>query len=293
MQSQPVIAVTGAGGRVGGLVARRLSTAGARQRLLGRNPMRLPELPGAVSAPGASYGDGEAVRRAVNGAHTLFLVSAHEGPDRVRDHYTVVDAAITAGVERIVYLSYVGASPGATFTFARDHWHTEQHIRGAGVRFTFLRDNHYMSEIAHMVGDDGVLRGPAGKGRIAAVAHEDVAHSAAAVLLDESGHDGRTYDLTGPEAFTFAEAADELSHFCGRPVDYVPETRAEAYASRERFGAPEWEVTGWVTSYEAIAAGEMAAVSDAVPRLTGGRARTLREFLRDHPENYARLMAER
>ncbi|MFB6717860.1 MULTISPECIES: NmrA family NAD(P)-binding protein [unclassified Streptomyces] len=293
--SAPIVAVTGAGGAVGGRVARRLARAGVPVRLLGRDPSRLPELPGAAIAPPAPYGDGEAMRRALAGAHTLFLVSAHESPDRVRQHTTAVDAAVAAGVERIVYVSFVGAAPEATFTFARDHWHTEAHIRVAEVRYTFLRDNLYLAGLPAMTGADGVLRGPGGDGRVAAVGHEDIADAATAVLLadiesDGTRHDGVTYDLTGPEAFTLAEAAEEIGRASGRTVTYVPETRDEAYVSRAGYGAEDWEVAGWVTSYEAIAAGEMSTVSDDVPHLTGHPATSLATYLRENPESYRHLL---
>lgn len=297
LSTGPLTAVTGASGALGGRVATRLARAGVPVRLLGRDPARLPDLPGADPAPPAPYGDGEAMRRALAGAHTLFLVSAHESPDRVREHTTAVNAAVAAGVERIVYVSFLGAEPDATFTFARDHWDTEAHIRTADVRFTFLRDSWYLAGLPAMTGADGVLRGPGGDGRVAAVAHEDIADAATAVLLadtDATGpsHDGRTYELTGPVAFTLAEAADELSRATGRTITYEPETREEAYASRAHYGAPDWEVAGWVTSYEAIAAGEMAAVSDAVPRLTGRPAMDLATYLRTHPDSYRHLLTE-
>ncbi|THA70322.1 SDR family oxidoreductase [Streptomyces sp. A0958] len=295
LTSGPLTAVTGASGALGGRVATRLARAGVPVRLLGRDPSRLPELPGADPAPPAPYGDGEAMRRALAGAHTLFLVSAHESPDRVREHTTAVDAAVAAGVERIVYVSFLGAAPDATFTFARDHWETEAHIRTTDVRYTFLRDSWYLAGLPAMTGADGVLRGPAGDGRVAAVAHEDIADAATAVLLadtDATGpsHDGQTYELTGPEAFTLAEAAEELSRAAGRTITYEPQTREEAYASRAHYGAPDWEVAGWVTSYEAIAAGEMATVSAAVPRLTGRPAKNLATYLREHPDSYRHLL---
>lgn len=287
----PLVAVTGATGAVGGRVAERLARTGGPVRLLGRDPSRLPRLPGAVLAPPAPYGDGEAMRRALHGAHTLFLVSAHESPDRVREHITAVDAAVAVGVERIVYVSFLAAAPAATFTFARDHWHTEAHIRMTGVRYTFLRDSWYLAALPAMTGTDGILRGPGGEGRVSAVAHEDIADAASAVLLDEgTGHDGATYDLTGPEAFTLAEAAQELSRRTGRTIRYVPETTEEAYASRARFGAEDWEVAGWVTSYEAIATGEMAALSDAVPTLTGHPAMNLATYLQENPDSYRHLL---
>lgn len=290
----PAIAVTGASGQIGGRVARRLAGAGISQRLLGRDPARLPDLPGAVKAPPASYGDAQAMRAAVNGARTLFLVSAHESADRVREHRSAVDAAVAAGVERIVYVSFLGAAPDATFTFARDHWHTEQHIRATGVPHTFLRDSFYQAAFPAMAGQDGVIRGPGGEGRVSAVAHEDVADAATAVLLAEAegrgGHEGATYDLTGPRALSLPEIAAELSRAAGRPVVYVPETREEAYASRAVYGAEPWEVAGWVSSYEAIANGEAETVSDAVPRLTGRPATDFAEFLRADPGTYRHLL---
>ncbi|MER5464161.1 SDR family oxidoreductase [Streptomyces sp. NPDC002668] len=285
----PAIAVTGAGGQIGGRLARRLSGRGVGARLLGRDPGRLPDLAGCVKAPPAAYGDGEAMRRAIEGADTLFLVSAREAADRVREHITVVDAAVAAGVERIVYVSFVGAAPDATFTFARDHWHTEEYIRGTGLAYTFLRDNLYMAVLPALAAADGVIRGPAGDGRVGAVAHEDIADVAAAVLLGE-GHDGATYDVTGPEALSLDEVAAELTRVSGRQITYVTETRAEAYASRAGYGAEEWEVAGWVSSYEAIANGETATVSDVVPRLTGRPAQGFTEYLAEHPGSYRHLL---
>ncbi|MFE0425854.1 SDR family oxidoreductase [Streptomyces sp. NPDC058953] len=284
-----VVAVTGASGQLGGRVARRLAERGVSVRLVGRDPGRLPELAGGSTARIASYGDEEGMRRACDGAGTLFLVSGHEDPNRVREHQIALDSAVAAGVDRVVYVSFLGAGPESTFTFARDHWYTEEYIRASSLRYTFLRDSFYQASIAGMAGADGVIRGPAGHGRVSAVAHDDVADAAVAVLVGE-GHDSAVYDLTGPAAITLEEAADELSRFAGRTVTYVPESREEAYASRASFGAPEWAVTGWVTSYEAIASGELAVVSDAVAKLAGRPARSFAEYLRERPEAYAHLL---
>jgi NAD(P)H dehydrogenase (quinone) len=282
------LAITGATGGIGGRVARRLADRGVAQRLVVRDPARAPELPGAEVAQ-ASYGDGEALRRALDGVGTLLLVSGSEAFDRVRLHGDTVDAAVAAGVQRIVYTSFLACSPDATFTFARDHWHTEEHIRQAGVRHTFLRDSLYLDVFPFFAGGDGVIRGPAGDGRVAAVARDDIADVAVAVLLGD-GHDGRTYDLTGPEAFTLQEAAEELSRASGRAVTYHAETMEEAYASRAGYGAPHWEVTGWVTTYAAIATGELDVVSDAVATLAGHPPMGLAEYLRRNPDSMRHLV---
>lgn len=285
---QPVFGVAGATGAVGGRVAARLAESDYGQRLIVRDRSRAPHLPGADAAE-ASYNDPETMRRALAGVRTFFMVSGGEAHDRVRQHTAAVDAAVAADVERIVYLSFIGAAPEATFTFARDHWHTEEHIRASGLRHTFLRDNMYMDMFAVMAGADGIIRGPAGDGRVGAVARDDIAGAAVAVLLGD-GHDGRTYDLTGPEAITLHEVAEELSRVTGRDVTYHAETLEEAYESRASYSAPDWEVEGWVTSYAAIAAGEMDVVSDAVGELTGHAPMAFPEFLRRHPDSYRHLL---
>ncbi|WP_409330915.1 SDR family oxidoreductase [Trujillonella humicola] len=278
MTSAP-IAITGTTGRLGGRVARRLAAAGVPQRLLVRDPARAPRLPGA-DAVRAPYGEPDAVRAALEGVATVLMVSASETPDRVDQHRAFVDAAAAAGVGHLVYVSFLGAAPDATFTLARDHWATEEHVRAAGLTHTFLRDALYADFAVHLVGDDGVIRGPAGDGRAAVVAQDDIADVATVVLGDPGAHAGATYDLTGPEELSLAEVADVLARVTGRPVSYVPESVEEAYASRAPSGAPDWQVDAWVSTYTAIAAGEMAGVSSAVPDLTGHPARTLEQVVR-------------
>ena len=272
-----MIGVTAATGGLGSRIARRLADSGVRQRLIVRDPGRAPSLPDTEVAQ-AAYGEHAALLDALDGVDTLMLLSATESADRVALHKATVDAAVAAGVRRMVYTSFAGAAPGATFTFARDHWHTEQHIRSVGVDFTFLRDNLYIDFVPGFAGEDGVIRGPAGDGRTAAVARDDVAAVAARVLVD-SGHSGATYDLTGPAAFTLTEAAAVLTEAWGRKIRYEPETLDEAYRSRECFGAPAWEVAGWVTSYAAIASGELSHLSTAVEDITGARPISLEEYV--------------
>jgi uncharacterized protein YbjT (DUF2867 family) len=273
------LAITGSTGRLGGRVARRLAAAGVPQRLLVRDPGRAPQLAGATAVR-APYGDRDAVRTALEGTSTVLMVSASETADRVDQHRTFVDAAVAAGVEHLVYVSFYGAAPDATFTLARDHWATEEHVRARGLPATFLRDGLYADFATALVGEDGVIRGPAADGRVAMVAQDDIADVAVAVLRDPAAHAGRTYDLTGPEELTLTEVAAVLTAVTGRAVSYVPETLEEAFASRASYGAPDWQVEAWVSTYTAIAAGELAGISSAVPDLLGRPARTLEQVLR-------------
>ncbi|HET7477570.1 MAG TPA: SDR family oxidoreductase [Dermatophilaceae bacterium] len=273
------IVVTGATGNIGGRVARRLAEAGVEQLLLVRDPARAPKLPGAEVAQ-ASYDDPDAVRAALRPGEPVLMVSGSESVDRLAHHRAFVDAAATAGVGHLVYTSFLGAAHDATFTLVRDHAATEDHIQASGLPFTFLRDSLYADFLPSMVGDDGALRGPAGEGRVAPVAQDDIADAATAVLRAPQAHAGAAYDLTGPAALTMAEIAEMLGEVTGRPTRYVPETLAEAYASRAHYGAPDWQVDAWVSTYTAIAAGELDVVSPDVQRLSGHPATPLAEVLR-------------
>ncbi|MFI1987772.1 SDR family oxidoreductase [Actinoplanes sp. NPDC020271] len=266
------IGVSGATGQLGGRVAARLAAHGVRQKLLVRDVARAPRLAGAEAAV-APFHDGEACRAALAGLDTVLMVSASETPDRVEQHRTFVDAAVAAGVRHLVYISFYGAAPDATFTLARDHWATEQHIRASGLASTFLRDNLYADFLPMLAGEDRVIRGPAGDGRVAAVAQDDIADAAVAVLRDPDVHAGRTYSLTGPEALTFTEIAAVIG------ASYHPETIEEAYASRASYGAPKWQVDAWVSTYTAVAAGELAAVTTDVADLTGHPATSVSQLL--------------
>lgn len=278
------IGITGATGRLGGRVARLLAQAGVRQRLLVRDPARAPQLAGAEIVT-ADYADTPDVRTALGGLSALLMVSASESPDRVAVHRAFADAAAAAQVPHLVYVSFAGAAPDATFLLARDHWHTEQHLRSTGVPLTILRDNLYADFLPGLAGPDpdgagDVIRGPAADGRVAAVAQDDIAVAAATVLRRPGDHVGRTYELTGPQAVSLAEVADLLTAVTGRSVRYRDETIEEAFASRTGSGAPDWMVAGWVSTYTAIAAGELATVTDDVARLTGHPATPVAEVLR-------------
>jgi NAD(P)H dehydrogenase (quinone) len=287
------IAVTGATGGVGGRVARRLADRGVAQRLVVRDLARVPAIAGvqAVEMGKAGYRDQAALTEALGGCSTLFLVSAREATQRVVEHAHAIRAAVDAGAQRIVYTSFLGADPDATFTFAHDHFATEKLIRESGLAWTFLRDSQYADVVPGMADEQGVIRGPAGEGRCAWVARDDVADVAAEVLAAEGDHDGQIYDLTGPEAHTLTWAAEQLSAVTGREIRFRNQGVQAAYESRAHIDAPDHELDGWVTSYVAIGTGEMDVVSDAVERLAGHPPIAFDDWLRAHPEAWAHLKA--
>ena len=273
-----VLAVTGSTGELGGRVASRLAAAGQPQRLLVRSVERAPKLPGATVVA-ADYADAAAAEAALSGVDTLFMVSAAESADRVTAHLTFIDAAIAAGVRHLVYTSFADARPDSTFTLGRHHYATEQHIHATGISHTILRDNLYLDFLSDLA-VDRVIRGPAGEGRVAAVARDDVADVAVAVLGEPGRHAGQSYELTGPFAITMEEIAATMTAVLNRPFAYEEETVEQAYASRAHYGAPAWQVDGWVSTYTAIAHGDLAQVTDDVERIAGHPPIDLAEVLR-------------
>jgi NAD(P)H dehydrogenase (quinone) len=284
-----LIGVTGASGGLGGRVAERLAREGIAQRLIVREEASAPRLEGAEPVEAAGYHDRDAMRRAFEGVDTLVLVSAEEEEDRIALHRNAVDAAADAGVARIVYTSFVGAAPDATFTFARDHFHTEEHIRSRGVGHTFVRSSMYLDFLPLLCGADGVIRGPAGDGQMAPVARDDVA-DVIVVALTGHCHEGKTYDVTGPELITMDDVAAELSRATRRQIRFESETLKQARESRRPSEAPDWMIEGWVTTYAAIAAGELAVVSEVVAELCGHEPLRLGDWLRENAESLRHLM---
>jgi NAD(P)H dehydrogenase (quinone) len=285
----PLLAVTQAAGALGRRVAAGLARLGVAQRLIVGDRERAPRLAG-VEVTEASYHDTDGMRRALTGAQTLFLVSAEESPDYMEQHVAAVDAAVDAGVERIVFVSALSAAANATFKSARDDFHTEEHARTTGLPCTFLRPSLYFDLLPDLCSANGVMANGARDGRVACVSHDDVA-DVALVVLTEDDHDGRTYDVTGPVAQSMAEIAQELARATGRPVSYSARTPEEEGSSLSGSGAADWQIETAVSRSAAIAAGEMDVVSDTVARLTGHDSQTFSDYLRQHPESYAHIVA--
>ncbi|SFE00597.1 Uncharacterized conserved protein YbjT, contains NAD(P)-binding and DUF2867 domains [Actinopolyspora alba] len=281
------IALTGATGELGSGICRLLERRGVPQRLVARSPERLPRVEN-CSVVQASYADQAALLRAFRGVDTVLFVSAHEDPARLWLHRTVIDAAAEAGVRRVVYTSFMGAAPHATFPFAREHSATEQAIAAGGMRLTALRNSMYADLVPRFVGDDGVIRGPAGSGRAAWVARWDVARLATEVLLDDD-HADRVYDVSGPEPLDLHETARLLGEVTGRDITYHAEEEQEARQSRA--GAQQWQVDAWVGSYLAIASGETSVTSHTVEHVTGRRPWSFAEYLRAEPDSWRHLAA--
>jgi uncharacterized protein YbjT (DUF2867 family) len=279
-----VILVTGATGVAGSQVVRALERTGAPMRAFVRDPLAARDrLGGEVELAVGDLADPESVRRALDGADTVFL-SCADDPRRVGWETALIDAAGEAGVRRIVKLSTIGAEPGAPVAFWDWHGRVEQHLLASEVPAVLLRSSFFMSNLlasAASVAAEGVLVAPAGEARIAMVDPRDVG-AAAAALLAGAGEDAETYLVTGPEAITFADVAAGIAGATGRPVAFVDVPESAARAGLIESGVPEFVADQLVAIFGQLRAGAAAEVTDTVRRLTGTEPRSFAAFARDH-----------
>lgn len=302
------IAITGASGRYGRLATEKLIAQGyARDLILiTRQPAKLAHF--AQAGCEARYGDfdePETLSDAVRGADKLLLISGTRVGARVRQHRAAIDAARFAGVGQIVYTSFVNVDPANPAIVAVDHRETENLIRSSGLAYTFLRDAHYADAMILHAGPGFIASGTwltsTHGGREAMVWREDCVDCAVAVLTQD-GHENKAYPITGPNRENFAEVAAMLSEVTGHPIRLVETDDAGMYAHFDALGIPRepvddqtvagipWNSDDMVSFERAIREGFLDICTDDVQRLTGRKARSVRELIEANAE---RLRGER
>ena len=220
---------------------------------------------------------------ALEGVTRAYLVTP-SSPDAEAQQLRFVELAAAAGVTHLVKLSQLAADEASPVRFLRYHAAVERRIRELGIGFTFLRPNLYFQGLLAfqpMIANEGRFVAPIGEARVSAVDVRDIA-AVAAVVLTESGHEGKTYTITGPSAVSHAEMAHAIAAAVGRDVSFVdvpPEAFAGALTAA---GVPPWQVEGLLEDYAHYARGEAAAVHSSVREVTGVESRDIKTFARDY-----------
>jgi uncharacterized protein YbjT (DUF2867 family) len=239
-----MIVVTGATGNIGRSLVPLLAEAGEEVTAVSRRP-RLEGLPGGVRHARADVGDSAGMRPVLEGAEAFFVLLGGELNVHGESPDALVDAAVSAGVKRVVLLSSqsVSTRPGSV-SHARLREY-EAAVRGSGADHTVLRPGGFASNAfawAGTVRAERTVYAPFGDVALPVVDPADIAAVAAAVLTEE-GHTGRVYTLTGPEAVGPREQAAALGRALGEEVRFVELSRAQAHAHMARF-MPEDAVAG-------------------------------------------------
>ena len=279
------VLVTGATGNVGSWVVKELRGHGASIRAFVRDPDRAAEKLGDdVELAVGDFSDTSSLHRALEDADHLFLTSA-DSPQMVEHETAVIEAAAAAGVSRIVKLSTLGAKVGSPLPPFDWHGRIEQHLWRSEVPAVVLRPNFYMSNLlgsAESIRQTGKLFAPADVAKIAMIDPRDVATVAAVVLTTDIGHEGQTYELTGPEAITYEHIAEDLSAAMGRPIEFVDMPDEAARAGFVEAGMPAWLVEHLIRVFGIIRQGALEQTTDTVRALTRREPRTFAVFAREH-----------
>jgi uncharacterized protein YbjT (DUF2867 family) len=242
-----MILVTGATGLNGSELVRRLSAKGIPSRALVRNLAKAQPL---ASLPHVEVVEGDMARpdsltAALRGVDRAMLISSSD-PTMLEVQSSFIDAARRAGVKHVVKLSGIIPELDSPFRFARMHAEIEKRLEASGMAYTHLRAGEFMPSYFRQVPSivsRGILALPMGDARIASVDIGDIAEVAITVLTT-SGHEGKIYPLTGPEALTMAEVADKLSAATGNSIRYVDVPPDEARQARLAAGFPPYLAEG-------------------------------------------------
>ncbi|PZG51389.1 NAD(P)-dependent oxidoreductase [Spongiactinospora gelatinilytica] len=282
MQKSTVL-VVGATGGVGSLLLPALRERGARVRAMTRTAGRAAAFPDGVEPVVADLHDPGLPDTVFDGVDAVFLNSP-SAPDAADIQIRFAERVRRAGVPRLVLLSQYAARAGSPVRFLRWHAAVELYVRTAGLtEWTILRPNLFMQGIlafAGMIKAQRTFAAPIGTAAVSAIDTRDIA-DAAAVVLTEPGHAGRTYTLTGPRAVTHPEIARALSDATGGRIGFT-DVPPEVFAGSLRGLLPEWQADGLVEDYAHYARGEAAEIHTDVADLTGHPARDVTDFARDH-----------
>ncbi|MDB5514818.1 MAG: hypothetical protein JWQ17_1576 [Tardiphaga sp.] len=280
-----MILVTGATGLNGSALLRLLSAKGIATRALVRSRARAEAI---AALHGVEIVEGDMARPetlgvALRDVDRAMLISSSD-PVMLEVQSGFIDAARAAGVKHVVKLSGIMPDLTSPFRFARMHGEIERRLEASGMAFTHLRAGEFMPAYFRQV-PSIVARGamflPMEDARIASIDVSDIAEIAA-LALTGSGHEGKTYPLTGPEALTMAEVAEKLSAATGKTIRYVNVAPEEARKAQLAAGMPPYLADALVELFAERRKGKEAQVSAMAQTLLGRRPTSFDEFAVRH-----------
>jgi len=237
-----MIAITGATGQLGQHVIESLLITVPASQIVAivRNPAKATALSQqGITVRQADYSDEAAFTTALQGIDKLLLISSSEVGQRAPQHRNVINAAKAAHVKFIAYTSLLHADT-SPLGLADEHVATEQMLAESGIAHALLRNGWYTENYlasAPAALEHGVFIGAAGEGKIASATRADYA-AAAARVISEDGHAGKTYELAGDAGWTLSQLAAELAKQSGKKVVYQNLSEADFAAALKSLGLP-------------------------------------------------------
>ena len=289
-----MILITGASGTVGRAVFEEVRKAGAAFRGMYRNEADAKNAPAATSTVIADFADKESLRRGLNGVDTVFVVCSPI-PELVELEGNVIDVCAEKGVRHVVLNSALGAEDYPK-SFPSWHRKVEDKLRASGLRYTILRPNSFMQNIvafyAPSIRAQGAFYAAMGNAKLSLIDVRDVGVAAAETLTAPETHAGKTYELNGPEAFSYTEVAQHISRVTGQEVQFVDIPEEAQGKAMLDLGMPEWQGKALLDLQRYYSKlGKGGEVTDTLPKLLGRAPITLDQFLRENKGAFRRQAA--
>jgi uncharacterized protein YbjT (DUF2867 family) len=276
-----MILITGASGNVGREVLKQALAVGLNIRATFQSADVAAKAPAGIEGVIMDYDQPETIRAALHGVEKIFLVGppVRELPAMKANFIKEVRAA---GRQHIVKLSALG---GRESMFPSGHRDSEENIEASGVPYTFLRPNGFMQNLvnynAGTIRSQNAFYGCQGNGAVSVVDIRDIA-AVAVIVLAASGHEGKSYALTGSEAVTNGQVAEILSRVAGGKISYVDVSPAEFKKALLSGGMLEWSADALLDLQRFYREGKASLLTDDVERLTGRKPITFDQFARDY-----------
>jgi uncharacterized protein YbjT (DUF2867 family) len=276
-----MILITGASGNVGREVVKQALAVGLQIRATFQSPDSAAKAPAGLEGVVMDYAKPETIRPVLRGVEKIFLV----GPP-VQDlpalEASFIKEVRAAGGKHVVKLSALG---GRQSMFPSGHRDSEANIEASGLPYTFLRPNGFMQNLvtysAGTIRSQNAFYGCQADGAVSMIDIRDIA-AAAVIVLAATGHEGKSYTLTGGEALTNEQVAEKISSIAGCKISYVDLPPAEFKKAILSAGTPEWSAEALVDLQRLYREGKASLVTGDVERLTGRKPITFDQFARDY-----------
>ena len=284
--------VIGATGRTSAGVVRHLRAAGEKVRALVRDSDKAKTTFGAlhgVEIVAGAFDDEAVLTKAFDGVEVAFLALG-SSPDQIRLEKAVIDGAVRAELPHLVKLSSIATSHDSALFVGRLHAEIQDHLVASELSYTLLSPATFANNLlyaARSVAVENSWSGAAPTGRVAYIDIRDLSEAAALVLRDPALH-GRSYDLSGPDAYTFPEIAELLSTILGHRVTYVPVSPDERRSALLRDGTSEWFGELLLSLETSAEAGQLGTVTTTLKKLLGHEPRTVENFLIENAARFRR-----
>jgi uncharacterized protein YbjT (DUF2867 family) len=273
-----MILITGATGNVGKVLVNNLIHAGAKVRVLVRDPKKTKEFNSHVEVLIGDLDRPETLLPAMKEVDRLYIVT----PD-TQQVTNLLRAAKQNHVRHVVKQSTIEA--GRSLGPGKWHRQQEELIKSMGFAWTFLRPTMMMVNSIEWWNEtikaQSTVYFPGGKGKAVPVDERDIA-SVACKVLTESGHEGKIYELTGPEALTIGEMVETLAKVLGKPIRYVDVPVFAAAVSLIRFRLPFYVIHGLMHTLGALRRSEYEYITYAVEHVANHEARTFEQWCHEH-----------